>query len=173
MPLVWAQPFGSIRLKAASRAQPKNANGTSTAGNSHRRETNSGGKAEVAQGVFEQLLTLRDDSPVCVTPHRQAFLPYVTHCRTNTAFTAQIFWFVARSCKRNKWRENHVFRDLYRRLRHPNHRLGDRSQYAAPATEVDWCGNSLSHRRGDYAWRDNHSTKGSFVLRVRVAQERR
>ena len=71
--------------------------------------------------------------------------------------------------KRNQWRENNVVRDLYRRVHYPNHRLGDRSQHAPPASEVDRCGNSLSGRRGDCAWCKGHSTKGSFVLRVFLA----
>jgi hypothetical protein len=67
--------------------------------------------------------------------------------------------------KRNQWRENNVFRDLYRRVPYLNHRLGDRSQHAASASAVDWCGNSLYGRSGDSARCNGYSTKGRLVLR--------
>ena len=102
--------------------------------------------------------------------HRQPFLSHVTHYRADAALLPK-----GRGCrpvltsKRIQRRENHVVWDLHSRVPHPNYRLGDRSQLAPCASEVDRCGNNLSNRLVDYSWCDGYSTKGSSVLRVFLA----
>ena len=106
---------------------------------------------------------------VCVSAHRQAFLSYGLIAALVSCLYLEMncsgLSFSSTS-NRNKWRENNVVRNLYRRVRYLNHRPGNRRQHAPCATEVDWCRSSLSGRRRDHAWCDDHSTKGSIVLRV-------